>query len=213
MSTKKTAQGIEVRKIQFPFPANFHPHWHPDDPALSQLVNGASMLLPYMEPFIIDTMREAMKQVSDPGLLAEAKGWIAQESHHFAQHRRFNEVLIAQGYPQLRQREKVIEQEYDDLRKRSLKYRVAYTAGFETLALATSHAIIADRAHLLRDADPAVASMWLWHAVDEIEHKNLAFDMYQHLYGDYWFRVYGMLGRVDPSHPVGAWLVHRPPQS
>src|SRR5262249_39747293 len=106
MNTRKTPQGIEVRKIQFPFPSDFHPHWNPDDPALSQLVNGASMLLPYMEPFIIDCMREATKQVSDPALLEEARGWIAQEAHHFAQHRRFNEVLVAHGYPQLRQREK-----------------------------------------------------------------------------------------------------------
>jgi predicted metal-dependent hydrolase len=149
-----------------------------------------------MEPFIIDAIREATKQVVDPALLQEAKAWIGQESHHFAQHRRFNEVLIAQGYPQLRQREKEIEQEYDEMRQRSLKYRVAYTAGFETLALATAHTIIADRAHLLRGADPAVASMWLWHVVEEIEHKNLAFDVYQHVYGDYWYRVWGMFAAL-----------------
>ena len=192
MGAKKTAQGIEVRKIPFEFPADFRPHWHPEDPALSQLINGSSILLPYMEPFIIEAIREATKQVTDPGLRQEARAWIGQESHHFAQHRRFNEVLIAQGYPQLREREREIEQEYNDLRKRSLKYRAAYTAGFETLALATAHTIIADRGYLFCGADPAVASLWLWHVVEEIEHKNLAFDVYQHVYGDYWYRVYGI---------------------
>jgi hypothetical protein len=34
---KRTVQGIEVRKVPFEFPPNFRPHWHPDDPALSQL--------------------------------------------------------------------------------------------------------------------------------------------------------------------------------
>jgi predicted metal-dependent hydrolase len=159
----------------------------------SDLVNGTSILLPYMEPFIIDAIREASKLMTDPELQKEAKVWIGQESQHFMQHRRFNEVLIAQGYPQLRAREKEIEQEYEALRKRPLKFQVAYTAGFETLALALGHTIIADRAHLLRGADPAVASLWLWHVVEEIEHKNLAFDVYQHVYGDYWYRVYGML--------------------
>ncbi len=52
MSGKKTAQGIEVRKVPFEFPSDFQPHWHSDDPALSQLINGTSILLPYMEPFI-----------------------------------------------------------------------------------------------------------------------------------------------------------------
>ena len=149
-----------------------------------------------MEPFIIDAIREASKLITDPELQKEAKAWIGQESQHFMQHRRFNEVLIAKGYPQLREREKEIEHEYEELRKRSLKYQVAYTAGFETLALATAHTIIADRAHLFRGADPAVASMWLWHVVEEIEHKNLAFDVYQHVYGDYWYRVYGMFAAL-----------------
>jgi predicted metal-dependent hydrolase len=196
MRATKTAQGIEVRKMPFEFPADFHPHWHADDPALSQLINGTSLLLPYMEPFIIDAMREATKHVTDPALRQEAKAWIGQEAQHYMQHRRFNEVLIAKGYPHLREREKEIEREYEELRKRSLKYQVAYTAGFETIALATAQAIIADRAHLFRGADPAVASLWLWHVVEEIEHKNVAFDVYQHVYGDYWYRVYGMIAAM-----------------
>lgn len=58
MSDKKTAQGILVRKVQFEFPSDFQAHWNPDDPALSQLINGTSLLLPYMEPFISDSIRE-----------------------------------------------------------------------------------------------------------------------------------------------------------
>jgi hypothetical protein len=196
MSDKKTRNGILVRKVRFAFPSDFQPHWNPDDPALSQLINATSLLLPYMEPFIIDAIREATKHITDPALQQEAKAWIGQESQHFMQHRRFNEVLIAKGYPQLREREQEIAQEYEELRKRPLKYQVAYTAGFETLALATAHAMIADRARLFRGADPAVASLWLWHVVEEIEHKNLAFDVYQHIYGDYWYRVYGMFAAL-----------------
>ena len=194
--SNKTAQGILIRKIPFEFPQNFQPHWHPDDPALSQLINGTSLLLPYMEPFIIDSIREASQYITDPELLKEAKAWIGQESQHFMQHRRFNEVLIAKGYPQLRKREEEIKWEYEELRTRPLKFQVAYTAGFETLALALGQTIIADRAHLLRGADPAVASLWLWHVVEEIEHKNLAFDVYQHVYGDYGYRVYGMFAAM-----------------
>lgn len=196
LNEKKTPQGILVRKMPFEFTRDFRPHWHPRDPALSQLINGTSILLPYMEPFIIDAIREASKLITDPALQKEAKAWIGQESQHFMQHRKFNEVLIAKGYPQLREREKEIAQEYEKLRKRPLKFQVAYTAGFETVALALGQTIIAERAQLLRGADPAVASLWLWHVVEEIEHKNLAFDVYQHVYGDYWYRVYGMFAAM-----------------
>ena len=95
MRAKKTAQGIEVRKIPFPFPADFCAHWHPDDPALSQIINSTSLFLPYMEPFIIDTICQASEHITDPELQNEAKAWIGLESQHFMQHRRFNEVLIA----------------------------------------------------------------------------------------------------------------------
>lgn len=87
MSAKKTAQGIEVRKVPFEFPPDFQPHWHPTDPALNQLINGTSILLPYMASFIIDAIREASKLIiTDPALQQEAKAWVGQESQHFMQH-------------------------------------------------------------------------------------------------------------------------------
>ncbi len=63
MSANKTAQGIEVRKVPFEFPLDFQPHWHPTDPALSHLINGTSILLPYMEPFIIDAIRQTSEHI------------------------------------------------------------------------------------------------------------------------------------------------------
>jgi predicted metal-dependent hydrolase len=204
---KKTLQGILVRKVQFEFPQDFEPHWNPAKPELSQLANGTSILLPYMEPFIINAIRKAAKHITDPALLAEARAWMGQESQHFKQHRRFNEALIAKGYPQLREREQQIEKEYQELDKRSLKYQVAYTAGFEVMALAIAHTLIAQREYFFGEADPNVSSMWLWHLVEEIEHKNLAFEVYQHLYGGHWYRAYGLLcalihmvGLIRPSY-------------
>ena len=65
MSAKKTVQDIEVRKVPFEFPPDFRPHWHPADPALSQLINGTSILLPCMEPFILDAIRKASQLITD----------------------------------------------------------------------------------------------------------------------------------------------------
>lgn len=202
MSETKTPDGILVRKIQFEFPNDFPAHWNRAEPEWSQMFNGASMMLPYFEPFMIDAIREATQHITDPDLLQEAKGWIGQESQHFRQHRRFNEVLIAKGYEQLRAVEQQFARDYEQLAQtRSLKFQVAYSAGIETMALAMGHAGIAQREPLFGNADPAIASLWLWHLVEEIEHKNLAFDVYQHLYGGYWYRVYGLLYAL--AHTLG----------
>ena len=153
MSDKKTDKGILVRKVQFEFPEDFKPYWNSSNPILSQLANGASMLLPYMEPFIINSIRQTLPHITDPALREEAKAWMGQEAQHFKQHRRFNEVLIAAGYPQLREREEQMEDEYKELEKRSLKYQVAYTAGFEVMALSIAHMLIEQREYFFGGAD------------------------------------------------------------
>jgi len=209
MRQGKTRQGILVRKVRFEFPEDFRPYWNPSKPVFSQLANGTSLLLPYMEPFIIHSIREALPLIRDPELQEEARAWMGQEAQHFRQHRRFNEVLIANGYPELRAREAEMERDYRNLRERPLKYKVAYTAGFEVMALAIAHTLLASRDYFFKDADPAVASLWLWHLIEEIEHKNLAFDTYQHLYGGHWYRAYGifaalihMVRLIRPSYIV-----------
>lgn len=194
MAEKRTPQGILVRKVRFEFPPDLDPHWHAAKPEWSHLVNSASLLLPYLEPYLIDNIREAMPRITDPALREEAAGYIGQESQHFQQHRRFNDVLISKGYGQLRAHEQQWTQDYEGFAKtRSLKFNLAYTVGLETFALAVSHAMIKHRDHFFRGADPEVPSLFLWHFVEELEHKNVAFDVYQHVYGDYWYRVYGML--------------------
>ncbi|MGH7960458.1 MAG: metal-dependent hydrolase [Candidatus Binatia bacterium] len=192
MGEKRTPQGILIRKVRFEFPPDSNPHWNPAKPEWSQMVNSVSVVLPYFEPFIIDSIREASPHITDANLQQEAAGLIGQESQHFRQHRRFNEVLIAKGYEQLRAHEQRMTRDYERFKTRPLKFQVAYCAGLETMALGMGHLMIQHRDYFFGDADPNVSSMFLWHFVEEIEHKNAAFDVYQHVYGDYWYRVYGM---------------------
>ena len=61
------------------------------------------------------------------------------------------------------------------------------------MALGIGHWLIKEREYLFGDSDSRVASLILWHFVEEIEHKNVAIDTYNHIYGDYWYRIYGMI--------------------
>ena len=76
ISEQKTSLEILVRKVQFAFPEDFKPYWNPAKPVFSELANVAFLLLPYMEPFIIDDIRQASKPLTDPALLEEAKAWL-----------------------------------------------------------------------------------------------------------------------------------------
>jgi hypothetical protein len=90
--------------------------------------------------------------------------------------------------------EAVLTDDYNKLEnKRSLKFNLAYAEGFESMALALGEMLIEDREYLFGDSDSAVASLILWHFVEEIEHKNVAFDVFDHLYGSYFWRIVGLV--------------------
>lgn len=197
--------GILIRRIQFEYPDDLPVHWHPDKLEWSQVVNACSLLMPYLEPFLIDSVRQAQPLMEDPALQEEAKAYIGQEANHYRQHRNFNEIVINQGYEELRQYEQLLTEDYERFRKRDLRFRLAYTAGFETMALAIGHMLVNHRRFFFEGADPAVSSLVLWHFVEELEHKTSAFYIYQYLYGGsvtgYLYRAYRLITTI--GHTVG----------
>lgn len=188
-----TPAQILVRRIPFQFGENIDPVWNKDRPEWSHMVNGASLTMPYLEPFLIKTVREALAQVDDPQLKADVQGFIGQEGAHYRNHRRYNDIL-KRHYPELADVEALMEQDYAKFAKRSLKWRLAYTAGFETMTIGMTEWLIRQRADLFTGADANVASLVLWHMVEETEHKTVAFDLYKHLFGgDYFSQQWGLL--------------------
>lgn len=189
----RTPSPLTVRKIPFEFSDDLAPHWNPAKPEWSQMVNGASLAMPYLEPYLIRAVRAGLASIDDPALLAEARDYCAQEGQHYRQHKRFNELLVKAGYKELPEQEARMQRTFDRFfERRSLRFHLAYAAGFETMALSVGHWLVNDREYLFADSDSRVASLVLWHFVEEIEHKNSAFDVYQHVYGNYPTRIFGL---------------------
>ena len=186
------AHDIEVRKIPFDFTGELQPVWHAQKPEWSHMVNGASLAMPYLEPFLNRTMREAMQKVDDDDLLADMDGFIRQEAQHYTNHRRYNEQLKNQGYPELAEVEDTFAADYLEIEKRSLPWRLAYAAGFETMTMGITEWLVNDRDKLFASADPTVTSLVLWHMVEETEHKSVAYDAFQAVSGNYWLRIIGL---------------------
>jgi uncharacterized protein len=188
---------LVIRRIPFEFPDDLNPIWHPHH-EWSQMVNGASLTMPYLEPFLIASLREAVQQIDDPHIREEAAGFCAQETTHFKTHRRYNELLKANGYPVLAGIEADIRESFIKLGQKSLSYRLAYACGFETMTLGVTNWLVSNRRKLFGGSDTRVASFILWHFVEEAEHKRVAIDVYRAVDGNYWTRLAGIaIGSFD----------------
>jgi uncharacterized protein len=198
-TTTITATGDEgarmtVRQVDFVYPPAMKGHWNPAKPEFSQIVNAASLAMPYLEPYLIKSMRAARPQITDPALQADLDAYVRQEATHYKQHRLFNDELKARGYRCIEALEARLQREYAALEtRRSLAFNLGYAEGFECMALAIGHMLVADRAYLFGNSESGVASLVLWHFVEEIEHKNVTYDVFDHLHGNYFGRVRGVL--------------------
>lgn len=193
-SAQSNAPGMQIRKMPFEFPSDIKPHWNEAKPEWSHMVNGASLTMPHLEPYLIRTMRKAWQTIECEQLKKEVRLYIGQEGQHFQQHRKFNDILIENGYTELIELENRMNDDYKRFDKeKSHRFNLSYAAGFESMALGIGHWLIREREELFGGSDPRVASLILWHFVEEIEHKNVAIDAYNAVYGNYWYRIYGMI--------------------
>jgi uncharacterized protein len=183
-----TQKTITVRSPDFPFPTRIDPLVIEGKPELSYLFVAVSLSLPYLEPHLIRTMNEAKRHIQDPALLEQIRLLNGQEGQHVRLHTRFNKA-VNQDFPEL----VALEQELAaDCRRfiatRSLKWRLAYVESLEAFTVAFSQFLFTDQ--VLRDVQPAsVRDLFEWHSAEELEHRSVAFDVYEHLYGDYPFRI------------------------
>jgi hypothetical protein len=185
---------MTVRRMEFPWPEPVRAWWNPARPEFSQIVNAASLAMPYLEPYLVATMRKALERIEDADLRRDVELYIGQESAHFRQHRQFNRRLAALGYAAVPAHESVLAADYRKLAKdRSFLFNIAYAEGFEAMALTIGHMLVEEREFLFAGADPAVASLVLWHFVEEIEHKTVTFDVLHALDGSYRWRIFGLL--------------------
>jgi predicted metal-dependent hydrolase len=178
---------ITVRRPEFSYPRPLDPVVFEGQPELSYVAVGLSLLLPYLEPYLIRTMSEAKRRVADPELAEQIARFNGQEGQHYRQHLRFNEAVRA-GLPELAALEAELARDYERFTEaRPLRWNLAYAEGFE--AFTTAVARFFDEVDLLRGAQPAVRELFEWHLLEELEHRCVAFDAYERAYGGYLYRL------------------------
>jgi predicted metal-dependent hydrolase len=168
-------------------------HWMPAAPALAHQLNGASLLLPYLEPYLIKTMKVARPRIAEvaPELLDDLDTFNRQEANHFRVHAAYNRVMCEQ-YPGLDVFEAEIRADF--LRfsaEKSLAWNLAYCEGFESTGVIQSEFFMQKIDDLLANADTAVTELWRWHLAEEFEHRNVAHDVLKALYPGWRLRLSG----------------------
>lgn len=176
---------LRGRKVHFEYPGDLRAGWHATMPELACVANSVSLMMPYLEPFVVRAVREALPHL-EPDLQGEARAYIAQEAQHHAQHQRFNSLIAAQ-VPGVGVLESLLRRTFDRLwRTRSERFHLAYAAAAEAGAYGVARWVERHHAELFRDADPTVASLYLWHLAEEVEHKSVAYDVYDARYDSRW---------------------------
>ncbi len=190
---------ITVRKVTFDFPDELDDVLPGADPIRETYMVAFSLTMPYLEPYLIRTFRAVADDITDAGLAADVKEFIGQEAQHFQNHRRINEIIKAQLGTSVAAELRAIEGRLDaDYRRfnasKSRRFNLAYAEGFEamTCAMALTSIAEAEAGNSTLSAGPW-GQLWAWHLAEEMEHRTVAFDLYEHLEGSYPYRVVGSL--------------------
>lgn len=189
----KHVDEIIVRNFAFEFPDDLDPIWCPSSRVRSHMFNGFSLTMPYLEPYLIKSSQEASAEIDDPELLDDMRLFNAQEARHYQCHRRLNDLLKRNGYPELATVEDRLAESFKKLRTKSLTTQLAFNAGFESMTIGFTNWLVNKRLKLFAHSSPHVCSFWLMHMVEEIEHKTVAYDAYMAYSGRYLPRAIGVL--------------------
>jgi uncharacterized protein len=178
----QVADQLPVRRVRFEYPHDTEPVWNRRFPEFACAANSISLLMPYAEPYFVRSVRGVLPRL-DAERREQAESWIGQERSHHRQHRRFND-LIGRRYRRIPAVERWMRRTYGWLgRTRSQRFNVAFAAGSETIAFGIARWTEKHLGSLFDGADPHPSTLYLWHLAEEVEHKSVAFDVFEAIDG------------------------------
>ncbi|MEU4318135.1 metal-dependent hydrolase [Nocardia fluminea] len=186
---------VRARRIQFAYPTGaLDRHYVDGDLVMSHVIAYLSSTFPEGEDFFVRSVRRFAGDITDQELKSQVQGFIGQEVTHGREHRALNERLQHMGYPTRRadRATRRILTRYE--RFLSPMTCLAITAALEHFTAVFAETLLSDeRAQALLGSNE-VRSMLLWHAVEESEHRAVAFDVYRAVGGTERRRIWAMRG-------------------
>src|SRR4051812_24029679 len=194
MQTSNPTRKVPTRRISFEESLQGLPkHFAADgDLILSHVAASLSAVFPDGEDFFVRSVRNFRDQITDPQLKRQVAGFIGQEALHGREHRTFNDRLDELGYPTKR---------FERFTKKGLEIRerllpassnLAATAALEHFTATLAELVLTSEETRDLFGHDEVRNLFLWHALEESEHKAVAFDVYKAIGGSERVRVITM---------------------
>jgi predicted metal-dependent hydrolase len=201
------ARDIVVRKITRRPNSETPKYWIDDSAFETHFFNALSTTFPVGERFFIQAVRGYADRVTDPELKSQVEAFTKQEGQHSREHDSHVELLVAQGYPAIDKFNEFAHSATRWFTQKMPRYSLAMTTAVEHLTAIVADELMTNEARYLGRMSPEMGFMWHWHAVEEAEHKAVAFDVYQATGGDYPMRVLAMLQTL-PAFMVEIFFRH-----
>jgi len=156
--------------------------WHGGRIEATAIYNALSATFPVGEAFFVESVR-AFREGAPPKLAEEIQGFTTQEAIHSREHDAFNKRAARSGYD-LSKLEQQVEWRLSITRAKPPIVGLAATMALEHFTAILAHQLLANPRHLA-GAEQETADLWRWHAVEEIEHKGVAYDAWLHATRDW----------------------------
>src|SRR5688500_5797906 len=188
-------RSITVRRPDLDYAgADLPQYFFADDPVRSHIAAMLSAVFPEGEDFFVRSVRNYRDKITDPELKEQVKGFIGQEALHGREHRAFNERLQELGYP-TRFVDRRVKHGLALLDKVAPKRtQLAVTAALEHYTATLAEVLLRQDAARNEFTTPEIRTLFSWHALEETEHKSVAFDVFQEVCGKRRVRVAVMYG-------------------
>jgi predicted metal-dependent hydrolase len=172
-------RAIEVRRPALDLDAAIPRHWYGGQPFATHFMDALSSVFPDGEAFFVRAVLHYRDRVEDPALRGAIAAIAAQEGQHSPQHGRHLDLLAAQGYTAIATRNRFMRAMLRFASRRLPHPSLVSTAALEHLTALLARQLLGNPEKWTGPMDPRMAPLWQWHALEEAEHKSVAFDVLQ----------------------------------
>ena len=200
---------VPRERLQFGLDGDIPRFWYGGDPFKTRFWDALSIIFPPGEKFFMTCVRDFRDQINDPKLLQDIKDFNRQEAQHGMVHRQDNDRLRQQGIDVDSLTQYVDELLNGHYRKHySRDYTLAITSALEHFTSIFAHSLF-DKRDVMKDADHRVRAMYAWHAIEEVEHKGVAYDVMEDYAKVGYFKRVGALLHSTYMFPATIFHIQR----
>lgn len=174
---------IVPRRVRFDFTDINRADFHSNNSIISAFWVGLSATFPIGEAEFIHSVKLFENKISDPQLLKEVQEFAQQEAHHALQHKKINSQFDSCGYSTRKIQDLMDTKLKQRAQKWSSEKRLMRTVSAEHFTAVMAHFALS-HPQLMESVPESFANLFLWHSIEEVEHKSVAFDIYRHCVGD-----------------------------